>query len=181
MIVALAGAAVALLLVPPLPDGPLGGNDAAPNRIAFAVDPDRSFSYGLLLLENRSPTAVRLGAVELLSARGGLRLVSAATRRMSDLPDLGLVANERAFPPASLAGVLLPLAGSEVPPFGAPGDGVELVLELRASGDEAGFDGLAVRYAQAGREYRATFPFALRVCTPRSAACRVEPPGSVVY
>ena len=163
---------VAALLVATPAAGPLGVETGAPNRLSFAVDPGRSFSYGLIVLQNRSSADARLLGVDLVAVSGGLELRSAAVRRLREAPDHGLVANARTYPPESLRDVLQSAIGAAVPPFREPEDGVELVLELRATGDGTStFSSVAVRYEQGGRRYRAVFPAALLICTPRLAAC----------
>jgi hypothetical protein len=176
---ALLAAAALLLLWSPwrnLPPGPLGDDSGAPNRIAFGVEVGRPFSYGLVVLRNPAAVPLEIVGVELVGATGAIELVASSLRHLSDAPGHGLVANDRTYPPAALAGHLRPALGARIGPSRDPSDADELVLGLRvAATGSHGFSAVAVGYRLGGDRYRVVFPYALVVCAPPSAAGCGEP------
>ncbi len=173
-VVAAAAIGVAFVIGPwhELPPGPLGVETGVPNQISFDVDAGRSFTYGLVVLENRSERSAEVTGVELVGTIGSLELVSSSIRGLRDAPDHGLIANDRSFPPSALGGVLRPAIGSLIEPYRAPPDGVELVLELRANDPGGhGFAAVAVDYRQGNRAFRVVFPSSLRVCVGPENGC----------
>lgn len=168
VVASVAAGALAVLSGDPSP-GPLARDVGEPNTIAFDVEIGQPFSYGLVVLRNPASREVRITGVELADPWGRIELLEAGVRSMHDLPDHGLVANDRVYPPVALAGSVAPAIGARVPPLAGPRDAVELVLGLRADGaGSSGFHGVIVSYELDRATHRALFPFALTVCAPPS-------------
>ena len=151
--------------------GPLA-EEVPPNAVTFSVRPGVSFTYGGVQLHpDAAAGSLTLEQAQLEGATDGLRIVNAFVLPVAQT-DGGLWFSYERFPPPRLPRASLrPLEG-----FTLGAGAVQVLLELGVH--QAGtyeFSAVSVAYRAGGLRYRATYPFALRVCAS-SGMTRTCPP-----
>jgi hypothetical protein len=158
--------------------GPLACRNCGWNGLAFPVDPNVPFTYGLLTIRNESDEDAVLDRVVPLDTTSGLRVVGEVALRTRDNPWNITASDHHRFPPPNVTDVVRPLRGYRIPPAAAKSDLHEVMLGLAVPGPgEFAFHHLAVEYHVGKKRYRAIYPFGLRVCAPaRLHRTDCEPP-----
>jgi hypothetical protein len=147
--------------------GPLACRSCGVNGLAFPVDPDEPFTYGLLTLRNPGPNPAVLDQVVPLEATRGLRLLGEVALRTRDNPWNITASDHHHFPPPNVRSVARPVRGYRIAPMKGRREEHEIMLGFTVPGPGTfGFRRLAVEYHVGSTRYRAVFDFRFRVCAP---------------
>ena len=164
-----------------LKDGPVFAGRGS--ETGQRLDVGERFSFGSVLLRNDAKTPARLESVRILGMSGGLELLGVQARPVPDETGRGMFLQAFGFPPADWPSKplseahLVPVAKT-LTPSGTPGEGLELVIGVRATRPGvARARAVEFSYSVEGRRYREVYDSSMYLCAPKEQFTADTCPG----